>query len=127
MIEKKRIEGVERAHRTHLDKFYAFHKPESDLQSLNKSLRAWKWVYNHVRPHRSLDNLSPKQYIDTNYPQLTPNCLTCIEPIQFIDKVETGVLQFLCTLSIQMQGDPMPGCKGLIGENWCETNTVPQL
>jgi putative transposase len=63
---------VKRAHRTHLEEFYAFHEPESDLESLNKSLRAWEWVYNHVRPHRSLDNLSPKQYIDTNYPQLTP-------------------------------------------------------
>ncbi len=63
---------VERAHRTHLDEFHAFHEPESDLESLNKSLRAWKWVYNHVRPHRSLDNMSPKQYIDTNYPQLPP-------------------------------------------------------
>lgn len=63
---------VERAHRTHLDEFYAVHEPEGDLEHLNKALRSWEWVYNHVRPHRALDNLSPKQYIDKNHPQLTP-------------------------------------------------------
>ncbi len=55
---------VERAHRTHLDEFYALREPESDLESLNKDLRSWEWVYNNVRPHRSLDNLSPRQYIE---------------------------------------------------------------
>lgn len=55
---------VERAHRTHLDEFYAVHVPEGDLQSLNNALRAWEWVYNNVRPHRALDNLTPKQYIE---------------------------------------------------------------
>ncbi len=55
---------VERAHRTHLDEFYALREPESDLESLNKALRSWEWVYNNVRPHRSLDNLSPRQYIE---------------------------------------------------------------
>lgn len=54
---------VERAHRTHLDEFYAIHEPEGDLESLNNALRCWEWVYNHVRPHRALDNLSPMQYI----------------------------------------------------------------
>jgi transposase InsO family protein len=55
---------VERAHRTHLDEFYAVHEPEGDLQSLNRALRCWEWVYNNVRPHRALDNLTPKQYIE---------------------------------------------------------------
>ena len=63
---------VERAYRTHLDKFYAVFSPEGDLKSLNKSLRNWEWVYNNIRPHRALDNLTPKQYIERNHPGLTP-------------------------------------------------------
>ena len=63
---------VVRAHRTHLDEFYAVFAPEGDLESLNKSLRSWEWVYNNFRPHRALDNLTPKQYIERNHPSLTP-------------------------------------------------------
>lgn len=63
---------VERAHRTHLDEFYAVFAPEGDLQSLNKSLRSWEWVYNNIRPHRALDNLTPRQYIERYHPGLTP-------------------------------------------------------
>ena len=62
---------VERAHRTHLDEFYAVFAPEGDLESLNKNLRSWEWVYNNIRPHRALDNLTPKQYIERNHPVLT--------------------------------------------------------
>jgi transposase len=54
---------VERAHRTHLEEFYAFHELEGDLVQLNKDLRGWEWVYNNIRPHRALDNLTPRKYI----------------------------------------------------------------
>lgn len=63
---------VERAHRTHLDEFYAFHDPLGDLQELNAELRKWEWIYNHIRPHRALDNLSPKKYIDRYHLDLIP-------------------------------------------------------
>jgi putative transposase len=36
---------VERAHRTHLDEFYAFHDPLGDLQELNAELRKWEYGY----------------------------------------------------------------------------------
>ncbi len=55
---------VERAHRTHLDEFYAFCHPLGDLQELNAELRKWEWIYNHIHPHRALDNLTPRKYID---------------------------------------------------------------
>ena len=61
---------VERAHRTHLDEFYAVFEPEGNLESLNKGLRSWEWVYNNIRPHRALDNLTPKQYIERYHPGL---------------------------------------------------------
>ena len=63
---------VERAHRTHLDEFYGVHEPEGDLESLNKALRRWEWVYNNIRPHRALDNLTPRKYIERYHPDLTP-------------------------------------------------------
>ncbi len=62
---------VERAHRTHLDEFYAFCVPLGDLEEINKELRKWEWVYNNIRPHRALDNLSPRKYIEQNHPDLT--------------------------------------------------------
>ena len=71
---------VERAHRTHLEEFYAFHELEGDLVQLNKDLRGWEWVYNNIRPHRALDNLTPRKYIELYHPDET-NRLTCIEPI----------------------------------------------
>ena len=55
---------VERAHRTHLDEFYAFYELEGDLVQLNKDLRSWEWIYNNIRPHRALDNLTPRKYIE---------------------------------------------------------------
>ncbi len=64
--------AVLKAHRTHLDEFYAVFSPEGDLQSLNKSLNSWEWVYNNIRSHRALDNLTPKQYIEQNPPGLIP-------------------------------------------------------
>jgi len=64
---------VERAHRTHLDEFYAFHAPEGDLDQLNKELKKWEWVYNIIRPHRALDDLAPRKYIERYHPDLIPN------------------------------------------------------
>lgn len=64
---------VERAHRTHLDEFYAFHAPEGDLDLLNKELKKWEWVYNNIRPHRALDNLTPRKYIERYHPDLISN------------------------------------------------------
>ncbi len=67
---------VERAHRTHLDEFYAVHEPNGDLQDLNKDLRKWEWVYNNIRPHRALDNLSPRRYIERYHPDLISDDLS---------------------------------------------------
>lgn len=63
---------VERAHRTHLDEFYAVYDLDFDLDSINRALRKWEWIYNHIRPHRALDNYSPSQYIKLHHPDLTP-------------------------------------------------------
>jgi putative transposase len=64
---------VERAHRTHIEEFYQIYDYGLDLVSLNLVLSDWERIYNRVRPHRSLDNLTPQQYIHLHYPQFDPN------------------------------------------------------
>ena len=63
---------VERAHRTHVEEFYQVYADDWELPVMNKVLAEWERIYNQVRPHRSLDNLTPQEYIQTNYPQCWP-------------------------------------------------------
>lgn len=64
---------VERAHRTHLEEFYAVYDLDYHPPSLNLVLQEWERIYNHVRPHRALDNLSPAEYIRSHHPSVSPN------------------------------------------------------
>jgi len=64
---------VERAHRTHTEEFYQVYATDDwELPTLNKVLEEWERIYNQVRPHASLDNLTPKEYIQSNYPHCLP-------------------------------------------------------
>lgn len=63
---------VERAHRTHLDEFYAVYDVPFDPPALNPVLQEWERIYNYVRPHRALDNLSPAMYIRRYHPSISP-------------------------------------------------------
>lgn len=63
---------VERAQRTHTEEFYQVYADDWEIPVMNKVLQEWERIYNEVRPHRSLDNLTPKEYIQTNYPQSWP-------------------------------------------------------
>lgn len=55
---------VERAHRTHLEEFYEV-TPDLPWQvdDLNKRLRKWEYVYNHIRPHQALHDLTPAEFL----------------------------------------------------------------
>lgn len=66
---------VERAHRTHLDEFYNAYPIDFSSPSLNRILEEWERIYNCVRPHRALDNLTPQEYIQRYYPSMNP-CLS---------------------------------------------------
>lgn len=66
---------VERAHRTHLDEFYSAYPIDFTSPSLNQVLEEWERIYNRVRPHRALDNLTPQEYIQRYYPSMDP-CLS---------------------------------------------------
>lgn len=68
-----RLNGrVERAHRTHQDEFYAVYDLDYYPPTLNLLLREWERIYNTVRPHRALDNMSPAEYIRAYHSEVSP-------------------------------------------------------
>ncbi len=54
---------VERAQRTHTEEFYELSYAEPTVVALGAELREWERVYNEVRPHQSLNYLTPLEYI----------------------------------------------------------------
>lgn len=64
---------VERAHRTHLEEFYAVIPKGAQIDKLNIDLYKWERIYNQVRPHQALDYLTPAEYINKYYPDVTSN------------------------------------------------------
>jgi len=54
---------VERANRTHTEEFYEVNDFSFDIKELNQQLLAWERVYNTIRPHQSLNYLTPLEYI----------------------------------------------------------------
>jgi putative transposase len=54
---------VERSHRTHNEEFYEVQAESDQLPVLNRQLRHWEKTYNCVRPHQSLDYLTPLEFI----------------------------------------------------------------
>ena len=53
---------VERANRTHREEFYEVEDIGLKLEEHNKQLEEWDKTYNHIRPHQSLDYLTPAEY-----------------------------------------------------------------
>lgn len=57
---------VERSHKTDDDEFYHLLEEEPEnLADLNRKMRAWEKTYNIVRPHASLQYLTPAAYLAT--------------------------------------------------------------
>jgi putative transposase len=63
---------VERAQRTHTEEFHDRYMGDLELTSLNKAMRQWEYVYNHVRPHYSLDLQTPAEYLHRHHPAMAP-------------------------------------------------------
>lgn len=63
---------VERAHRTHQEEFYEVYLDDLHIAPLNAALQEWENTYNYIRPHQSLDGLTPAEYIQKHYPDLNP-------------------------------------------------------
>ena len=63
---------VEKAHRTHVEEFHQVYAVDWDIPTLNNVLQEWERFYNFVKPHASLDNLTPHENIQSHYPQFAP-------------------------------------------------------
>ena len=61
---------VERANRTHTEEFYEIYDGDLDLPALTIALQHWEHLYNTVRPHQALDNLTPAEYLRSCHPDL---------------------------------------------------------
>jgi putative transposase len=57
---------VERAQRTHTEEFYEVTDSKFEIMELNDALLKWEMIYNTVRPHQSLQYLTPKEYLEQN-------------------------------------------------------------
>ena len=55
---------VERSHRTHNEEFYEVQAQCDQLPVLNLQLRRWEKTYNGIRPHQSLNYLTPLEFIN---------------------------------------------------------------
>jgi len=53
---------VERANRTHREEFYEVETIGHTMEEHNRQLEKWYYIYNYVRPHQSLDYLTPAEY-----------------------------------------------------------------
>lgn len=60
---------VERSHRTHTEEFYECTDAEPTVATLAAGLLAWETVYNTVRPHQALGQLTPLEYLTTHFTQ----------------------------------------------------------
>jgi transposase InsO family protein len=53
---------VERANRTHREEFYEVEDMALELEGHNRQPEEWDKTYNYIRPHQSLDYLTPAEY-----------------------------------------------------------------
>lgn len=53
---------VERSNRTSREEFYEVEEIDLSIEKHNKQLEQWEYVYNYIRPHQSLDYLTPNEY-----------------------------------------------------------------
>lgn len=68
----KRIGCVKRAQRTYTEEFYQVYADDWGLPTLNTVPQEWERIYNCVRPHASLDYITPREYIQSHYPRCLP-------------------------------------------------------
>jgi len=65
---------VERANRTHREEFYEVETIGHTMEEHNQQLERWEYIYNYVRPHQSLDYLTPAEYYKFWLESQSPKC-----------------------------------------------------
>ena len=63
---------VERAQRTHTEEFHDRYMGELEMKEMNRAMRQWEQTYNHVRPHYSLDLMTPAEYLASHFQGSAP-------------------------------------------------------
>lgn len=76
---------VERANGSSRYEFYPFNKCILTVAAVNQALVHYQWIYNHYRPHDSLDLMAPMAY-SQQFVKAALVCLTCAEHGQMIVK-----------------------------------------
>ncbi len=61
---------VERANRTFREEFYNVSTAEPTVRGFRRALRAWETTYNTIRPHQSLGQRTPHEYLATYHPEV---------------------------------------------------------
>lgn len=56
---------VERVIKTDTEEFWDFQEPNNNLAELNALASQWDFVYNNIRPHQSLGNMTPMKYYES--------------------------------------------------------------
>ena len=64
---------VERSNRTRREEFYEVEDIEIRLDDHNRQLEKWNDTYNYIRPHQSLDYLTPNEYYQRWLKKHKPN------------------------------------------------------
>jgi len=62
---------VERANRTYREEFYNCSDATPTVAGFAIHLRRWEHTYNHIRPHQALGQLTPAQFLTSNF-NITP-------------------------------------------------------
>jgi transposase InsO family protein len=68
-VERRGWPCAERSHRTHTQEFYEGTTAALTVAALATQLLAWETVYNTVRPHQALAQLTPLEYLTTHFTQ----------------------------------------------------------
>jgi len=58
--------AVERANRTHTEEFYEINDCSCTIPELNEQLKQWEYTYNCIRPHQTLGQKTPLQFLKDN-------------------------------------------------------------
>ncbi len=96
---------VERANGTDRYEFFGNHDVGRTIAEVRRAAKRWQHIYNHIRPHRALNHMTPAQYLATHYPG------DLEAPPQFLKCIELGhILRTVC----QMQ------CRSRFNATWCQ-------
>ena len=61
---------VERFNRTSREEFHECSEVDTTVVAMNRAAREWEAVYNTIRPHEALGQLTPQEFLNIHYAQM---------------------------------------------------------